>query len=111
MDRLRTWGRNPWLVAGIIVGALLVCAWIGWAIRVWSEHGAREGLGALIAWAAIAAVVALVSIPFIWGFRVIRASAGTGEPGEDRMAAPAEAKVTDVGEDGESGPEPEAAAN
>ena len=111
VDRLRNWGRNPWLVAGTIVAGLLICAWIGWAIRVWSEHGVREALGALIAWAAIAAVIAVVSIPFVWGFRVIRASAGSGEAGEEAMGSPTEAKATAVGEDAESGPEPEAAAN
>jgi hypothetical protein len=111
VDRLRNWGRNPWLVAGTIVGGLLICAWIGWAIRVWSEHGVREALGALIAWAAIAAVIAVVSIPFVWGFRVIRASAGSGEADGVATSPPAEATATEAGEDAESGPEPEAAAN
>lgn len=111
VDRLRNWGRNPWLVVGTIVGGLLICAWIGWAIRVWSEHGGREALGALIAWAAIAAVIAVVSIPFVWGFRVIRASAGSGDADEEATGPPAEAKATEAGQDAESGPEPEAAAN
>jgi uncharacterized membrane protein len=83
VDRLRTWGRNPWLIIGIVIGVLLVCAWIGWTAHVWSEHGAREGLGALIAWAAIAAVVALISVPFIWAFRVLRASTRSDEAEPD----------------------------
>jgi hypothetical protein len=37
----------------------------GWAIHVWSEHGARQGLGVLIVWPTILAVIALSSIPFI----------------------------------------------
>jgi type VI protein secretion system component VasK len=78
-DRLRSWGRgalrNPWLIAGLVVGFLLVCAWIAWAIHVGSEHGGGAALGVLIVWPAIVVVLAVISIPFIWGFRVIRASA------------------------------------
>jgi hypothetical protein len=33
-----------------------------------SEHGAREGLGVLIAWPAILAALALISVPFNLGF-------------------------------------------
>ena len=106
-DRLRSWGRgalrNPWLIAGIVVGFLLVCAWIAWAIHVWSEHGAREALGVLIVWPAIVAVLALISIPFVWAFRVIRAGAGSDE-GESG----AEPDSDDAGE--QKGPESEAAA-
>jgi uncharacterized membrane protein len=86
-DRLRSWGRrdwsNPWLLVGIIVAFLLICAWIGWAVHVWSENGARQGLGVLIVWPAIVAVLALISIPFVWAFRVIRASARSPESGAD----------------------------
>jgi hypothetical protein len=67
---------NPSLAVGIVAGVLLVCAWIGWAIHVTSEHGARQGLGVLIAWPAIAAVVALIAVPLAWAFRVIRARTG-----------------------------------
>jgi len=91
VDRLRTWGRNPWLLVGTAIGVLLICAWIGWAARVWSEHGAREGLGALIAWAAIAAVIALVSVPFVWAFRVLRASMRSSAAEHDRETEPDEA--------------------
>jgi hypothetical protein len=88
VDQLRSWGRNvrrsPWLAVGIAAGALLVLAWIGWAIHVSSDHGVRQGLGVLVAWPAIAAALALISIPFIWAFRVIRASiAGSGEHHEE----------------------------
>jgi hypothetical protein len=86
-DRLRSWGRrvwsNPWLLVGIIVAFLLICAWIGWAVHVWSENGARQGLGVLIVWPAIVAVPAVVSIPFVWAFRVIRTSARSPESGSD----------------------------
>lgn len=77
---------NPWLAVGIVIGLLLVCAWIGWAIHVGSERGSREALGVLIVWPAIAMVLALISIPFIWAFRVIRASARSDEPQADTDA-------------------------
>jgi hypothetical protein len=67
------------LLVGIIAGLLLICAWIGWAIHIWSEHGFRQGLGVLIVWPAILAALAVISIPFIWAFRVIRASARSDE--------------------------------
>jgi TRAP-type C4-dicarboxylate transport system permease small subunit len=70
---------NPWLAIGIVLAALLVCAWIAWAVHVWSEHSARQGIGVLVAWPAIVAVLALISIPFIWAFRVIRSSARSDE--------------------------------
>jgi hypothetical protein len=93
-DRLRSWGRgalrNPWLIAGIVVGFLLVCAWIAWAIHVSSEQGTREALGVLVVWPAIVVVLAVISIPFIWGFRVIRASARSdGEPDAESGSADA----------------------
>jgi hypothetical protein len=97
-------GGNPWLAVGIVIGVLLVCAWIGWAINVWSEHGARVGIGVLIVWPAIVAVLASISIPFIWGFRVIRAGARSGDHEPD-----AEADSADAGE--EKGAESEAAAS
>jgi hypothetical protein len=105
-DRLRSWARrvwaSPWLLVGIVVGVLLVCAWIGWAIHVWSEQSARQGLGVLVVWPAIAALLALIPIPFVWAFRVIRAGARSDDETE------AEPDPADGGE--EKGPESEAAA-
>jgi hypothetical protein len=74
---------NPWLAVGLVLVVLLVCAWVAWAINVWSEHGARQGVGVLIVWPALVAVLAVISIPFIWGFRVIRASARDEESASD----------------------------
>jgi hypothetical protein len=99
VDRLRSWGRrvveSPWLLVGIVAGFLLICAWIAWAVHVSAEHSIRQGLGALLAWAAIAAVVALISIPFIWAFRVIRASAGSEQ--DEAEPEPGEAEATETG--------------
>jgi hypothetical protein len=85
---------NPWLAVGIVIGLLLVCVWIGWAIHVGSEHGSREALGILIVWPAIAMLLALISIPFIWAFLVIRASARSDEP---EPQADTEAEATETG--------------
>jgi type VI protein secretion system component VasK len=74
---------SPWLAIGVVLIALLVCAWIAWAVHIWSDHGARQGLGVLIVWPAIVAVLAVISIPFIWAFRVIRASAHSEEAASD----------------------------
>jgi hypothetical protein len=88
LDQLRGSTRqvraNPWLTVGVAIGTLIVCVWIGWAIHVTSDHGAREGLGVLIAWPAILAAVVLISLPFIWAFRVIRGSiTGSDAPESD----------------------------
>jgi hypothetical protein len=63
---------NPrWIVA--IAGAvILILAWIGWAIYVTSSDGARAGLGVVIAWPAMLAALALISLPFIGGYLLIR---------------------------------------
>ncbi|HEY6771555.1 MAG TPA: hypothetical protein VI035_03785 [Solirubrobacterales bacterium] len=100
-DRLRSWGRkvrtNPWLAVGLVLVALLVCAWIAWAVTVWSDHGARQGIGVLIVWPAIVAALALISIPFIWAFRVIRAS-GRGDGQElDTEPESSETEATETG--------------
>jgi hypothetical protein len=63
---------NPRLVVAIAAGAVLVCAWIGWAIHVTSSNGASAGLGVVIAWPAILAALALISLPFIGGYLLIR---------------------------------------
>jgi Zn-dependent protease with chaperone function len=87
---------NPWLAVGLVLVVLLVCAWIAWAITVWSEHGARQGLGVLIVWPAIVAVVALISIPFIWAFRVLRASAREAEQEADAEPETGDAEATET---------------
>jgi Zn-dependent protease with chaperone function len=84
---------NPWLAVGLVLAVLLVCAWIAWAVNVWSEHGARQGIGVLVVWPAIVAVLALISIPFIWAFRVIRASARSDEQEADTEPESADAEA------------------
>jgi uncharacterized membrane protein len=86
-------GSNPWLAIGLVLAALLVCAWIAWAVHVWSEHSLRQGIGVLVVWPAIVAVLALISIPFIWAFRVIRLSVRSDEQEADTKPESADAEA------------------
>ena len=104
---------NPWLLVAIVGVAILILAWIGWAIHVSSDDGARAGLGVLIAWPAMLAALALISLPFIGGYRLIRRlSAGGGQESDEREdAEEGEVEQGDAKEDQEEGAEPEAAAS
>jgi hypothetical protein len=63
---------NPRLIVAIAAGVILVLAWIGWAIYVTSENGAGAGLGVVIAWPAMLAALALISLPFIGGYLLVK---------------------------------------
>jgi hypothetical protein len=77
---------NPRIVTAIAAGAVLLVAWIAWAIYVTSSNGATAGLGVVIAWPAMLAALALISLPFIGGYLLIRrlsdgeGSTATAEP-------------------------------
>ncbi len=69
VQRVRT---NPrWMIA-IAVAAVLLAAWIAWAIYVASSKGATAGLGVVLAWPAMIVALALISLPFIGGYLLIR---------------------------------------
>jgi hypothetical protein len=93
---------NPrWIVA--IAGAvILILAWIGWAIYVTSSDGARAGLGVVVAWPAMLAALAIISLPFIGIFLLLRYLAGGGDPDATDDVA------DDAGEESEDEPEAEA---
>jgi hypothetical protein len=96
---------NPRLVVAMAGGAVLLLAWIGWAIYVTSDHGARAGLGVVIAWPAMLAALALISLPFIGGYLLIkRLSASEGGTAET------ESSETDQ-DDEDSEDEPEDSAD
>jgi hypothetical protein len=82
LDQLRGSTRqvraNPWLAVAIAAGVLLVAAWIAFAIHVTSDKGARAGLGVLVAWPALLVALVLISLPFIWAFRLIRGARASG---------------------------------
>jgi hypothetical protein len=74
---------NPRLAVAIAGGAVLLLAWIGWAIYVTSSNGATAGLGVVVAWPAMLAALVLISLPFIGGYLLVRRlSIDSGNPGE-----------------------------
>ena len=94
---------NPRLVVAIAGGAVLLLAWIGWAIYVTSDHGARAGLGVVIAWPAMLAALAIISLPFIGGYLLIRRLS----PSDDGGTVTAEEASSDADEEGDEGSEDE----
>jgi hypothetical protein len=86
LERARS---NPRVVIAIAAGAILTLAWIGWAIYVTSSNGATAGLGVVIAWPAMLAALALISLPFIGGYLLVKrlspseATTATAESDED----------------------------
>ena len=93
---------NPRLMVAIAAGAILLLAWIGWAIYVTSSDGTTAGLGVVIAWPAMLAALALISLPFIGGYLLIkRLSEDSGS------SATAEADSSDEPEDDQAEDAPE----
>jgi hypothetical protein len=96
---------SPRLVVAIAAGVVLLLAWIGWAIYITSSNGATAGLGVVIAWPAMLAALALISLPFIGGYLLIRRlSTDSGTP--DPLAATDEIHAA---EDSEEEPDGEPA--
>ena len=84
LDRLRS---NPrWAVAAA-AAAVLLLAWIAWAIYVTSSNGATAGLGVVLAWPAMLVALALISLPFIGAYLLIR-RLSEGEGATAEAAAP-----------------------
>ena len=71
---------NPRLLIAIAAGTILILAWIGWAIYVTSDKGATAGLGVVIAWPAMLAALALISLPFSGVYLLIRRLATDSGP-------------------------------
>ncbi len=102
---------SPRLLVGIAGGALLVMAWIGWAIYVTSDHGARAGLGVIIAWPAALAALALISLPFVGAYLLIRRLAASEEDGGTATAESETPDADDVDEEEDSGDKAEGSAD
>ena len=87
--------------------ASLCVAWIVWAILVTSDNGAPGGLGVLVAWPALLLGLALISLPLIWAFRVIRGMRPNGDSlaGSDDSRPGGPAEVDDSGGSQEAGAE------
>ena len=73
---------RPWLLVAIVGAAIVILAWIGWAIHVTSDNGARAGLGVVIAWPAMLAALALISLPFIGFYLLLRHLSGSEQNGD-----------------------------
>ena len=67
------------LVVGVVAGFLLICAWIAWAVHVSSEHSFRQGLGALLAWAVIGAIVGAVVMSLVAVYLMVTPREQPGE--------------------------------
>jgi hypothetical protein len=97
-DRVRS---SPRLAIGAVVGGLLLVAWIGWAIHVTSDHGARAGLGVVIVWPAMLAALAIISLPFIGGYLLIKRLSPTDGDGGTAATADPDTADDDEGSDDE----------
>jgi hypothetical protein len=70
---------------------LLIVIWIAWTIYVWSENGSTAGLGVLISWPAVIAILALIAAPFVGaGVLVRRMANGDGSVAVVEAPKPAE---------------------
>ena len=92
---------NSRLVVAIAAAAVLLVAWIAWAIHVASSNGATAGLGVLLAWPAILVALALISLPFIGGYLLIRRLSDG-----DSSAVEVDAEESDAGDEEEESEDP-----
>ena len=98
VERVRS---NPRWTIAVAIAAVLLIAWIAWAIYVTSSKGATAGLGVVLAWPAILAALALISLPFIGVYLLIRGlSDKDGSRAEADAEAPAEGEKDDSEEVG-----------
>jgi hypothetical protein len=85
---------KPWVAVAIVGGALLVAAWLGWAIYVASDRGLNKGIGVLVAWPALLLAAVLVCLPLVGIYHLIRprepATDERVSATEERSAAEAE---------------------
>jgi hypothetical protein len=86
---------NPWIAVAIAAAALLVAAWLGWAIYVGSDRGANEAIGVLIAWPALVAAALIVILPLVGIYLLIRPRQTAA--GETASAQPDEARAPKAG--------------
>jgi hypothetical protein len=95
--------ENPRIAVAIACGVLLLLAWIGWTIYVANENGASAGLGVMIAWPAMVAALALISLPFIGGYMLIRSPSidGSGDQSPPKTETAGEADEADSTGNGE----------
>jgi hypothetical protein len=108
---------NPRLAIAVIVGALLLIAWVAWAIYVTRDNGANAGLGVVLSWPVLLAALALIASPFVGLYLLVRRLSGEessdgseGQPGDEETADDAvvdEADPEDEDPEEDEGPEEE----
>jgi ABC-type sulfate transport system permease subunit len=95
---------KPWMALALVAGLLLVAAWLGWTIYIAADRGVREGLGVLVAWPALVVAAALVSLPFVGLYLLIRQrsanSAPANEVGASKDSEPQETEQAEATETG-----------
>lgn len=72
--------RDQRVAIALAAAAILVVAWIGWTIYVWTENGSTAGVGVLVSWPAVLLALALVAAPFVVAAVLIRRLAADGGP-------------------------------
>jgi hypothetical protein len=75
---------NPRLAIAAIAAALLLIAWIVWAIYVTTDNGANAGLGVVVAWPSLLVALALAASPFVGLYFLIRHLQGEQEIDEQQ---------------------------
>jgi hypothetical protein len=108
---------NPRLAIAVIVGALLLIAWVAWAIYVSRDNGANAGLGVVLSWPVLLAALALIASPFVGLYLLVRRLSGEEssegserQPGDEETAEDVvvdEADPEDDGSEGEDDEDPE----
>jgi hypothetical protein len=94
---------NPLLAIAAIMGALLLIAWIAWAIYVTNDNGANAGLGVVLGWPALLAALVLVASPFVGLYFLVKVLRPTDDadqsPSISDDSADAEAEPEEAAED------------
>ncbi|MGZ8676825.1 MAG: hypothetical protein ACXWXU_08320 [Solirubrobacterales bacterium] len=107
IERVRSDQR---LAIAAAVGVILLLAWIGWTIYVWTENGSTAGLGVLVSWPAVLAAAAIVATPFVGAGILVRrlrpvsdgispSAAGDATGTEAKAGSTAETNDEESGED------------
>jgi hypothetical protein len=111
IERVRSDQR---LAIAAVVGVILLLAWIGWTIYVWTENGSTAGLGVLVSWPAVLAAATIVATPFVCAGILVRrlrpasdgispsaAGDATGTEAKAESTAETNAEASDDQESGE----------
>jgi hypothetical protein len=94
---------NPRIAIAWVVLALLLVAWIAWAVYVTAENGANAGLGVVISWPVLFGALAIIAAPFVGVWWLIQRHRGGGDSAptiagaSDGAEAPVDPETTTAG--------------